>query len=343
MDERAFSAGQAFLLSAKLFWTHRFFAAVKDEVRAASPPPRTVAEVAMVLEPSTTYRFYAWLERHLQREKYSGRCGLVAHSDQNRRALLQRIAAVPPAVTLDPALDLPKYYRAIDVHQHPGGVWSDPLAGFVYEEGARSTTPALGAKHADLHQRFTDMICADAKPSRVLDLGCGFGKSTRPFYRDCPQADVTALDLSAPCLKVAGLQASEDQARNVRFLQKNAYETGLPDETFDLVTSTMLLHEMPVDRIAATMAEAARVLAPGGRMVHLDFYLLPDAFARFIHYGHAARNNEVYMKGWAEMDIVAVLRDQGFADVTVTPFAEADNVPPDSWRFPWTVISAVKA
>lgn len=343
MDERSFSAGQAFLLSTKLFWTHTLFVAVKDELRAASPPPQTVADVAKVLEPSTTYRFFAWLERHLQKMKYSGRYGLVPHADGLRRELLARLDGNASLVKLDSKLPMPDYYSTVDVHQHPGGVWSDELGGFVYEEGARSTTPAMGVKHADLHQRFTDLIVAEGKPKRILDMGCGFGKSTRPFYRDLPDAEVTAVDLAAPCLNVAGVQASQDQARNVRFLQKNAYETGLPAGSFDLVTSTMLLHEMPTEQIEATMAEAARVLAPGGRMVHLDFHMLPDAFARFIHYGHAARNNEVYMEPWAEMDIAAVLRKQGFTDVTIAPFTEADNVPADSWRFPWTVISATKA
>jgi ubiquinone/menaquinone biosynthesis C-methylase UbiE len=343
MDERAFSAGQAFLLSAKLFWTHKLFGAVKDEVRTASPQPKTLADVAKVLSPSTTYAYFEWFERHLQKMKYSGRYGLVPHADGLRRDLLARLDVNSPLVQVDPALPMPDYYTSVDVHQHPGGVWSDELAGFVYEEGARSTTPAMGVKHADLHQRFTDLIVSDSKPKRILDMGCGFGKSTRPFYRDLPEADVTAVDLAAPCLNVAGVQAAQDQARNVRFLQKNAYETGLPAGSFDLVTSTMLLHEMPPDKIAATMAEAARVLAPGGRMVHLDFHMLPDAFARFIHYGHAVRNNEVYMEPWAEMDIAALLRKQGFTDVTIAPFAEADNVPPDAWRFPWTVISATKA
>ena len=56
-------------------------------------------------------------------------------------------------------------------------------------------------------------------------------------------------------------------------------------------------------------------------MVHLDFHLLPDAFTRFIHYGHGQRNNEVYMEPWAEMDIAAVLRKQGFKfDIMATSF-----------------------
>lgn len=80
-------------------------------------------------------------------------------------------------------------------------------------------------------------------------------------------------------------------------------------------------------------------------MVHLDFYHFPDAFARFMHYGHASRNNEPHMRPAAELDLAELLRKHGFTDVKIEPFREADDMGPerkDVWRFPWTVISARK-
>jgi len=91
--------------------------------------------------------------------------------------------------------------------------------------------------------------------------------------------------------------------------------------------------------------EAARLLQPGGRMAHLDFHYLPDAFARFIHYGHGQRNNEPYMQPWAEMDIAQVLENKGLINVQVIPFKEAEGIDADDypyWRFPWTIIYAEK-
>ena len=75
----------------------------------------------------------------------------------------------------------------------------------------------------------------------------------------------------------------------------DALTTDYDDNTFDLVTSTMLIHELPPAEIDQLFAEATRVLAPGGRMAHLDFHHVPNAFARFIHDGHARRNNEPFM------------------------------------------------
>jgi len=356
IDGRSFAAAQAFLLGAKSYWTKRIFPAVRAEyderVAREGARPETAADAKRLMAGSTLYAYYAWLERHLQRYKYSGRYGLQAWHAQDRARLEAVLEAPIPPQLLELGVDfeLPRYYIGTDIHQHPGGVWSDPVAGFVYERGARSTTPLAGARHEDLHDRLTELALQAAPGAqRILDLGCGFGKSTRPFYERAPDASVEALDLAAPCLKLAARTAADAGARNVRFRQADAAATGCPDASFDLVTSTMLLHEMPPPVVERTLAEAARVLRPGGRMVHLDF--LPqvqprgDAFARFVHYGHGRRNNEPYMEPLAEMDLAALLARLGFVNVEIRPFEEADGtLAPDyaSWRFPWTVIIAEK-
>ncbi len=236
------------------------------------------------------------------------------------------------------------YDTALDIHQHPGGIHTDPIAGFVYERGARTTTPLAGAKHRDLHDRLVSFVAENGGvPKRMLDVGCGFGKSTAPFYRSFPESSVTGIDVSAPCLKLAARDAARAQARNVSFKQRRAETTGFADESFDLVTSTMLLHEMPPEAIDAAFDEAKRVLAPGGRMIHLDFHHLPDPFLRFIHYGHGRRNNEPYMEPFAELDVVNVLEAKGFKNVRVLPFEEAEGTLAPGyprWRFPWTIIAA---
>jgi ubiquinone/menaquinone biosynthesis C-methylase UbiE len=352
VDDRGFAAGQAFLLGAKGFWTTRLYPALRADFevreRAAGTPAATTGDVGVLLADSVGYRYFAWLERHLQRMKYSGRYGLQPWHAVRRSALEAELEAAG-APELDPSLPLPKYYTSVDIHQHPGGVWSDPLAGLVYERGARSTTPLAGRRHADLHERFTEIAADGGAPRRVLDLGCGFGKSTAPFYRRFRDADVHAVDLAAPCLRLAGRDAGLAGATNVRFRQMDAARTDYDDGSFDLVTSTMLLHELPPAHVEAALAEAARVLAPGGRMVHLDF--LPqvqprgDAFAQFIHEGHGRRNNEPFMAPLMRMDLAALLERLGLEHVAITPFEEAPGtLAPDyaAWRFPWTVIAARK-
>jgi ubiquinone/menaquinone biosynthesis C-methylase UbiE len=331
IDGRSFAAGQAFLLAAKTYWTRQIFPAVRAEHDAGKR-----------LEDSMLYRYYCWLERHLQRFKYSGRYGLQPYHAQDRARLEASLAEAD--VELREGIEYPDYYTEVDIHQHPGGVWSDPIAGFVYERGARSTTPLAGARHKDLHERLTAAALEGRpQPKRMLDMACGFGKSTRPFYEALPAAEVEAIDLSAPCLRLAARDARQAGARNVRYRQRDATATGYADASFDLVTSTMLLHELPPKAVERTLAEAARLLKPGGRMVHLDFLPGEGEFERLIHFGHSRRNNEPFMEPLARMDLPAVMRRLGLRNIEVRPFEETDGALAPGyryWRFPWALISA---
>jgi ubiquinone/menaquinone biosynthesis C-methylase UbiE len=331
VDGRAFAAGQAFLLSAKAYWTRTLYPAVRAEHESGAE-----------LGQSVLYQYYCWLERHLQRLKYSGRYGLQPYHAQDRERLEASLAS--GRAELQENFEYPEYYTRIDIHQHPGGVWSDPIAGFVYQRGARSTTPLAGRRHRDLHERLTAAAVERCPaPARVLDMGCGFGKSTRPFYEALPEAQVDALDLSAPCLRLAARDATQAGARRVRFRQMDCSRTDYPAGSFDLVTSTMLLHELPPAVVERTLAEAHRLLRPRARMVHLDFLPGPDPFAALIHFGHARRNNEPFMEPLARMDLPALLERLGFRNIEIRPFEEAEGtLAPDYryWRFPWALISA---
>jgi len=351
MDDRSFVAAQAFILETKKYWTSEIYPALKADYRAkvekAGREPESAADVNALIGDGLLYQTYAWLERSLQRFKYSGRYGLAPYHRQHRAELVAKVGAMarPQQLDLDADFVQPKYYTAVDIHQHPGGVWRDDFAAHVYERGARSTTPLAGARHRDLHQRFTDLVAAGGTPKRILDMGCGFGKSTLPFCVSFPEAEIEALELSGPCAAYGAASAAEAGVGNVRFRQMNAYETDYAADEFDLVTSTMLIHELPPKQIEALFDENWRLLAPGGRMVHLDFYHLPNAFARFIHYGHGRRNNEPFMEPWAELDLVGLLAAKGFRNIQIEPFAESEDADLEdshNWRFPWTVISAEK-
>ena len=284
------------------------------------------------------YQYFCWLERHLQRFKYSGRYGLHPFHAQDRERLQKALESAP--AEFKESFALPEYYTRVDIHQHPGGVWSDPVAGFVYERGARSTTPLSGGRHKDLHDRLTAAALERCPaPQRVLDMGCGFGKSTKPFYEELGEGKVEGIDLSAPCLRLA----ARDAPSTARYRQVDATKTDYPDASFDLVTSTMLLHELPPPEVERVLAESARLLKPGGRMVHLDFLPSADPFDRLVHFGHARRNNEPYMEPLAGMDLPALMKKLGLKNIEIKPFEEADGTLAPGypyWRFPWTLIAA---
>ncbi|MFK7966805.1 MAG: class I SAM-dependent methyltransferase, partial [Burkholderiaceae bacterium] len=336
--DRAYSSAQQFLLLAKRFWTTELHGSLRakfdtgdmaiekrqpdrerDSARVDGPDEVPVEPgVNADANVQASVDIFKWLERHLQRQKYAGRYGLQAWLARDRdehQTWLTREAEVATEagrLALNPNCPVPAPFASVDIHQHPGGVWQDPLAGLVYERGARTTTPLAGERHLDLHERLARMLEAD-HPSghQLIDLGCGFGKSTRAIYQLLPKCQVVAVDVAAPCLVLGAAQANEDAADNIQYRQADARHCGEPAQSADLVTSTMLLHEMPAADLPALFAECWRVLRPGGTMRHLDF--LPsvqprnDAFLQWSHLGHAKRNNEAFMAELLAVDLPAML------------------------------------
>jgi len=351
---RSVSAYQSFVLDCKLQWTRQLYPALRERYQAkidvSDNKPATRDEVAGLLADDLDAQFFGWFERHLQRMKYSGLEGLAEHYARYREVIRSGLSRELPEglLQLDPAFQQPDYYTSIDIHQHPGGVWSDEIAGFVYERGAQSTAPML--KHAlSLWQRFKAHALerVGGRVDRVVDLGCGFGASARPWYLDHPAAEVIGVELSAPCLRVAALRAAEAgvQAGRVQFRQADSIATGLPSGRCDVVTSTMMLHEMPPSHIRAMLREAHRLLKPGGLSIHLDFLMHGDPFKEYIHYGHSQRNNEPFMVPLNEMDMAGAHRDAGLVDLEILSFEEFDGAlspTMNAWRFPWTMIIARK-
>ena len=352
METRDFEAAQAFLLAAKTYWTTVMFRNLKatyEELESGiEKSVDRPAKAIKALEKKVSYRYFAWLERHLQKMKYSGPYGLIPYHSEHRNELAKTLNANLKdsySPELQPDLTLPDYYIEIDTHQHPGGLWSDDIAGIVYERGARSTTPLLGSAHSDLHSRLVDYIDDGHTYERILDMGCGFGKSTMPFVERFPKAQVEGIDLSAPALTLAAQIAREAKLKNVHFQQMNLEKTDFDDNSFDLITSTMTLHEIPTKALRNMLEEAFRILRPGGRMVHLDFHVIPNEFQRFVHYGHSRRNNEPYMRTLGELNLEEEISSKGFENIDLRQFAESEDVDfevNDAWRFPWTAISATK-
>ena len=338
--ERSAAAFQGFLVEAKQYWMSEVWQALKEDYRDRSRGRNVqdAAQVAKVMGESPTYWFYAWLERHMQRAKYSGRWGLETMLDGER-------AAPPSGVRLKLAdVKVPDYYAVVDTHQHPGNLAGAPNAGLVYKASAQSTQPGATNRYG-LHERFARFVGEMGDFKRILEMGCGFGKSALPLAQRFPKADIKAIDLAAPCLELAAVEAGAAKAGNLAYEQADLRKTSYPPASFDLVTSTRVLHELDAPALRESIREASRLLEPGGTLVHLDFRV-KDPFLEFIHYGHARRNNEPYMEEINNLDIEGELHRAGFEQVKTQPFEEVDGATrPDwpTWRFPWAVFVARKA
>ena len=136
---------------------------------------------------------------------------VLERQDERLAAMLDEYAReAPERLRLDPDLQLPRYYVQGDFHQMPGGIWSDACDAFAYELGSQTTTPTH-AHDADLHTRYARYVKACATRRRILDEGCGFGKTTLPLKKTFADAEVVGCDLSEPCLKLAHARAVEEK------------------------------------------------------------------------------------------------------------------------------------
>lgn len=352
MLERDFNNAQDFILSLKMNWTRTLYPRVREKFLDFEPDVRSkmqLEDVSAVISETPDYKVFAWCERHLQKMKYSGAYGLHRFYKERHDVKGEIHSEEDEDIDNVEGFRLPEYYQAVDIHQQPGGVWSDSYSGLIYERGARTTTPMLGNNHKDLHYRFAEMLLEDLEEKEwegiIVDLGCGFGKSTRPIAELAPKSSILAIDLSIPCINLAREEAKKNNINNITFSQADARFTNYKDETIDLATSTMLLHEMPESAVKEFLSETFRILKPGGRAIHLDFWLMRDAFDRFIFEGHSWRNNEPFMSSLFAMNLPKILADIGFVDIEINTFAEAEDIEPKEypyWRFPWTKIGMYK-
>lgn len=112
-------------------------------------------------------------------------------------------------------------------------------------------SPAGNVRWKRRVQMLVDHIKSGEK---VLELGCGTGYFTREIITT--GALVTAIDISPDLLEIA---KNEISSRNVTFCEENAYQMSFPDEYFDSVIGSSVLHHLDIDK---ALGEIYRVLKP---------------------------------------------------------------------------------
>ena len=116
-----------------------------------------------------------------------------------------------------------------------------------------------------------DIAAAAPDGARVLEVGCGPGHLSIRLARQ-HGLDVTGLDLDPAMIERARANADRSEDGDERwpsFLIGDVAALPLPDESFDLVVSTMSMHHWADP--TAGMAEIDRVLRPGASALIWDF------------------------------------------------------------------------
>jgi SAM-dependent methyltransferase len=156
----------------------------------------------------------------------------------------------------------------------------------------------------------------------VLDLGSGGGLDVLLSARRVgPTGIAYGLDASDDMLTLARTNAAQAGADNAHFLRGHIDDIPLPDASVDVVISNCVINL--ADDKARVLAEAFRVLRPGGRFGVSDIIAAPgldpgERAAAEQHIGCAASTltAEEYSRE---------LHGAGFAAITITPTADASD------------------
>jgi ubiquinone/menaquinone biosynthesis C-methylase UbiE len=151
------------------------------------------------------------------------------------------------------------------------GTKTEARAGSYYDKIASfyDLTFKLNGYGRSLDQYFALHTLPVSRGAKILDAGCGTGLLTLALLRSLHfPVNITALDLSSTSISAArkAVEESPGRTRDVTFTEGNLLSLPFEDNSLDLVVTSGALEYVP---LSEGMAEIARVIAPGGHMLHL--------------------------------------------------------------------------
>ncbi|MET4702169.1 SAM-dependent methyltransferase [Constrictibacter sp. MBR-5] len=194
--------------------------------------------------------------------------------------LARALVALLPADTPDRALDLERL-EAIRRSR------SEAAAAY-FRRNAREwdVIRALHIDETEVERRLVALL-PEGPIRSLLDIGTGTG---RVLELMAPHVDrATGIDLSREMLTLARDRVGRGPLTNCSVRQADMYRLPVPGGSFDVVTIHQVLHFAQDPALA--IAEAGRVLRPGGRLLVVDFarhdleYLRSDHAHRRLGFG----------------------------------------------------------
>ena len=197
-------------------------------------------------------------------------------------------------------------------HSSSGEASTKETKGLVLNQGWRydlmewfHDTFSFRGKFRELRQRTASL--ARLQPGdAVLDVGCGTGTLAMEVARRVGRAGrVAGVDPGTEQIARARSKAARRHVP-IEFQIGVIEQLPFPDQTFDVVFSTLMMHHLPASLKRQGLADIARVLKPGGRLVIADFTRKQE------RQGKAAR---FHAGGSSMHDLAALVKDAGFSVV----------------------------
>ncbi|MCK6370852.1 MAG: methyltransferase domain-containing protein [Gammaproteobacteria bacterium] len=247
---------------------------------------------------------------------------------------LQALQQGPTQIRYNPQMPVPAYWHGQEFHRTAGGWDGHDYMGFVHGELIHRRMVDEAREGVILKQRAAAArLVPLAAPRRILDMGCGSGQHTEGLAVAFPEAEIWGCDISARQLEEAQRRANAHGLR-WQLVQAAAEDTGLPAAHFDYVTSYAMFHECPVEAQRAVLAEAHRLLEPGGYVVMTDIkaYHAQPPYERWkADFWNQVHGGDPFWRAYASTDQAALARSAGFAEARWFGVGEQ--------QYPWVLIA----
>ena len=191
----------------------------------------------------------------------------------------------------------------------------DPITANLYDAGEAAGVPAealLASLGCGNPTALADLRAGET----VLDLGSGGGIDVLlSAKRVGPTGKAYGLDMTDDMLALANANKARAGATNVEFLRGHIEEIPLPSNTVDVIISNCVINLSGDKR--KTLAEAFRVLKPGGR------FAVSDVVVRGATPPAVRRSMELWIGCVAgaleEQEFLGLLREVGFENASIEP------------------------
>ncbi len=146
---------------------------------------------------------------------------------------------------------------------------------------------------------------------RLLDVACGTARFLRQLTQAHPEINIYGIDLSPYYINFARKYFKDNT--NVILMSGNAENIEFENDSFDIVTSVYLFHELPMEIRQKVFSEMYRVIKPGGLLVIEDSVQLIDGMdIENAIYRFAKELHEPFYKDYVKHDLELLISSAGF-------------------------------
>jgi ubiquinone/menaquinone biosynthesis C-methylase UbiE len=191
-----------------------------------------------------------------------------------------------------------------------------PAAGRAVFTPIYDAVNALTMRQGLWRPRLVERAVDSAGSIRILDLGCGTGAMALAIARASPGVTVIGVDGDPDVLERAHEKA-QAEGITLELHQALADRLPVPDASVDCVVSTLVFHHLAPSMKRAALAEARRVLVPGGRLLICDIGRASDPIMRAAFLAVQLLDGFANTREHARGELPAIVSHAGFSSVTV--------------------------